>query len=317
VKLDGATKAQEPSLPPELEGLLQEFKQANAITAASLTCQANYRTVKRFLFLNNAMLQGADLPAVLTAPNIERYLAGLLTAGKTAKTVRNVKASLSRYCGWAKRQRILSSNPCNEIDPPPLAETIPSALTRADLAKCLRIGRREGMECEVALAAYTGLRVSEMRRLKWADVDLPGRRITVHKRKNRRPLVTGIHRFLLRRLIRQRRRYPRCEYVFPGGRDRLGGREGAGPWRRSGMRNKTTWCEMMLPLQEEVAAFGKLPKGSVGRGWHIFRHTFATEAFRRGVDVRLVQKWMGHRCINMTLRYTHVADGYDAEIERL
>jgi len=83
------------------------------------------------------------------------------------------------------------------------------------------------------------------------------------------------------------------------------------------MRNKETWYELIRPLQDAVPAFTKLPKGSVGRGWHLFRHTFATEAFRNEVDVRRVQKWMGHRCISMTLRYTHVADGYDEEIERL
>src|ERR1019366_5836928 len=36
---------------------------------------------------------------------------------------------------------------------------------------------------------------------------------------------------------------------------------------------------------------------------HKFRHTFATEHLRHGVDIRTLQAWMGHRDIKSTIVY--------------
>ncbi len=40
---------------------------------------------------------------------------------------------------------------------------------------------------------------------------------------------------------------------------------------------------------------------------HVLRHTFASWAVQRGAPLALVQKWLGHLCIAMTLRYAHLA----------
>jgi integrase len=41
---------------------------------------------------------------------------------------------------------------------------------------------------------------------------------------------------------------------------------------------------------------------------HALRHTTATRLVERGVNLRVVQKFMGHRAIQTTLRYAHVSD---------
>lgn len=40
---------------------------------------------------------------------------------------------------------------------------------------------------------------------------------------------------------------------------------------------------------------------------HTLRHTCASRLVQRGVDLRRVQQWMGHRSIQTTLRYAHLA----------
>ncbi len=44
-----------------------------------------------------------------------------------------------------------------------------------------------------------------------------------------------------------------------------------------------------------------------GFTWHCLRHTFASRLVMAGVDLRTVQDLMGHRTIQMTVRYSHLA----------
>lgn len=52
---------------------------------------------------------------------------------------------------------------------------------------------------------------------------------------------------------------------------------------------------------------------------HAFRHTFATRCFENGVDAKVVQKYLGHASLKMTMDlYTHVTDDKSAmDIEKI
>ena len=39
---------------------------------------------------------------------------------------------------------------------------------------------------------------------------------------------------------------------------------------------------------------------------HVFRHSLATDLLRKGVDVRMVGEFLGHRNLNNTMIYTHI-----------
>ena len=48
---------------------------------------------------------------------------------------------------------------------------------------------------------------------------------------------------------------------------------------------------------------------------HKFRHTFATEQLRDGVDIRTLQNWMGHRDIQSTMVYLKGIHSKDALVK--
>jgi site-specific recombinase XerD len=52
--------------------------------------------------------------------------------------------------------------------------------------------------------------------------------------------------------------------------------------------------------------------------WHDLRHTFASRLVMAGVDLRTVQQLMGHKTIQMTVRYSHLAPEHQLDaVERL
>ncbi len=58
-------------------------------------------------------------------------------------------------------------------------------------------------------------------------------------------------------------------------------------------------------------------KWDVLKGWHVFRHSFASNCALRGVDQRLVDRWLGHQTEEMRLRYQHLFPNQQREAIRL
>ena len=75
-------------------------------------------------------------------------------------------------------------------------------------------------------------------------------------------------------------------------------REGAGPF------TDLSPTESSRRFKRAATAVGITDAGVV---FHSLRHTCASRLVMAGVDVRRVQMWMGHQCIQSTLVYAHLA----------
>jgi integrase len=65
---------------------------------------------------------------------------------------------------------------------------------------------------------------------------------------------------------------------------------------------------------QEVCTAAKIPNFI----WHCLRHTFASRLVMAGVDLRTVHELVGHRSIDTTTRYAHLAGGGEGEaVQRL
>ncbi len=142
---------------------------------------------------------------------------------------------------------------------------------------------------------YTGLRLKEVVTLGTEEVDLDARRISLVG-KGSKPRVIPIPH-ILETLLREylaelRPKLPASTYLFANlrGNRSLRGRYGA------------------RALHNMVVEAGT-GAGVAGRHHpHRWRHTYATSLVRRGEDIHVVQRLMGHSNIATTTRYLHLSD---------
>ena len=58
--------------------------------------------------------------------------------------------------------------------------------------------------------------------------------------------------------------------------------------------------------------------GLVDFHWHDLRHTFASRCVMSGVDLRTLQQLLGHKTLQMVVRYTHLSQSHElAAVEKL
>ena len=145
----------------------------------------------------------------------------------------------------------------------------------------------------VAVALNTGMRKTEILTLKWADVNLRTRVITILNSKNGEKREIPINEDLLRVFFGVRKN-PKSPYVFSKG-------DGT-------------------PYGSVKVAFGTaLRRAKISNfRFHDMRHTFASRLVMRRVDLKTVQELLGHKDITMTLRYSHLSpDHKRAAVEKL
>ena len=137
----------------------------------------------------------------------------------------------------------------------------------------------------VIVAVHTGMRKGEILSLKWEQVNLEQRIITLHDTKNS-----------------ERRDIPMDETV----KITLQEIEKTGP------------CVFSNGDGESLGDWRHAFEGAVRRSgiedfhFHDLRHTFASNLVMAGVDLMTVKELMGHKDLTMTLRYAHLAPDHKA-----
>jgi site-specific recombinase XerD len=147
---------------------------------------------------------------------------------------------------------------------------------------------RERALLETAYA--TGMRLGEVLRLKVSDIDSRRMMIRVEQGKGRKDRYVMLSATLLETLRAYWRASKPRVFLFPG----MGGQR---------------------PLNATIAqrAFGNARERAGIRkpvSFHTLRHSFATHLIESGTNVRTIQALLGHRSLQTTERYTHLARNY-------
>jgi len=158
--------------------------------------------------------------------------------------------------------------------------------------------------------ARTGMRISELAALRWSDIDLEQKMITLRDDstsgssalRERRTTKSGHSRSFpihveLHELLTSMSRHADGR-VFHGP---LGGNIKPDKVRRSLIR------DVLTPLANRFPAGADGPSFVDGR-LHSFRHFFCSVCANAGIAERVLMSWLGHRSSKMVHRYYHLHD---------
>jgi len=226
--------------------------------------------------------------------------AGTYTSGKQVKqrsgtTVNRYIAALSPvFTAAMKEWQWIDDNPFRKVSKPrsgPGRVRYLSDDERSRLLAAVSESTSSALKAVVVLALSTGMRSSEITKLRWGQVDLERSWITLDETKNgeRRGIpLTGYARELIS--ARRGKQMKATDYVFPG---QIEGK----------------------PIEIKKAWETALRKAQIGDfRFHDLRHSAASYLAMNGATSVELAAVLGHKTLQMVKRYSHVANDHTSRI---
>ena len=171
-------------------------------------------------------------------------------------------------------------------------------LTLSEITELLlfasKLARHRFLHPMLSTAAYTGARRSELLRAQVRDFDLEAATMTIREKKRNRQKYTTrlvpLSAALLNVLEQWFSEHPGGKHAFC-------------------LERVDPSCIGPLSVgqaQDHLQRTLADTKWERVRGWHVLRHSFASNCAAKGVDQRLINAWMGHQTEEMMKRYQHL-----------
>lgn len=238
----------------------------------------------------------------ITPEKITLFLTGLSESGLSPATVLHYGAIIRRMFNMAKKTIVegdflfTGPNPMDGVELPTLRNARERFLTHEEAARLLEAARASGnqdLHDGIALTLETGLRLGELLRLEWADINMFAKILTVKDEDHRKP--GG--------------KIPLSERAIALLKERMAHRKAKDTLVFQPIRGKERkfLAHEFAELVESVGfnAFVTNPKDKVV--FHTLRHTFASWLAIRGTDIYRIKTLMRHKTLAMTMRYAHLS----------
>jgi site-specific recombinase XerD len=246
----------------------------------------------------------ADNLAQTTAADIDCLINAARSRGLAAATINGHLSMLTELFDFLREDGQMQTQPVirrrHRLQTP---TTLPKPLAEADLVAFFKVIDSIRDRLLFLLMLRCGLRVSEACSLTWNDVDLQGSSLRINNGKGQVDRVVYIAPDLEKALQLWQTRTTPSPYLFPSRRRR------SAPLGRGDVHWQMKKYLRLAGIQSNYSA-------------HCLRHTFATQLLNAGVSLEVLKELMGHRSIQMTLRYTKLYEAtkrqqYDQAMARI
>lgn len=245
------------------------------------------RTIKSYLSHNQRFLDFVVCSArEVDSQDIKNYLLYLKSQNYTNTSLNQVISALKFYYGQILRRKLFFS-----VRRPKKEKFLPTVLTKAEIIKIINCAHNLKHKLLLSLLYGSGLRVSEVVKIKIVHLDLASKSLLVKDAKGQKDRLTLLSSISIKLLNLYLPKLPDTQkYLFSG---------------QSG--------ESHLSQRSAQKIFDHAFKESAIKKdatCHSLRHSFATHLLESGVDIRHIQKLLGHQNIKTTEIYTHVARNF-------
>ena len=179
------------------------------------------------------------------------------------------------------------------MQPVKLPRTVPVVLSMQEAAALIAAARNIKHQAALSVAYGAGLRASEVCRLKVGDVDSQRMALRVEQGKGAKDRYAMLSPVVLQRLRAWWRIGHAQGKILPSG------------WLFPGLdvMEPLSARQLNRAVHDAAAAAGIAKRVTT----HTLRHSFATHLLERKVDIRVIQVLLGHKKLETTSIYAHVA----------
>ena len=239
--------------------------------------------LKSYLKLNKIFLDYLKKnPKEIKEDDIKLYIAENLNDRSAISTIMFLAALKYSYTA------ILKWDPTANIKRPKREKRLPTVLTKKEVLNLFESVPSKKSRLMISLMYAAGMRVSELTFLKIDDLEFENKIGHIRQAKGKKDRIFNIPEFLLSRIKKyaDKQKLFGQVYLFSGRNE-----------KQMSSRN----------IQKIVKKAGEKAKINKEVHCHTLRHSFATHLLENDVDIRKIQKLLGHADLSTTQIYTHVS----------
>ena len=239
------------------------------------------KTIKQYMWTCRKLGENKTFTD-MTTNDIRLFLGQLKLNGAKNSTVDNQRAYISAFFKWMQSEDLIEKNPCDKVRAIKCEKVRRLPFNDVEIDKLRSVCKTPKRRAIIEVLLSSGVRCEELTNLDIGDVNMRNRTLLVRNGKGGKDRIVYISDVAAEHL--ERYLSTRKDSSVELFRTQKGGR-----YTCSGIQ------DMMRRLGKAAGISNVHP--------HRFRRTFATNLYKRGMDVHEIQRLMGHSNIQTTLGY--------------
>jgi len=242
------------------------------------------KTVKSYSYYITNILQFANKGASsISAEDVRSYLEMLADSNSSASTINSAYSALKFYFGNILHRKFFVNIPRAKKE-----KKLPVVLSKDEIKRMIEVVSNQKHQCILQLLYGSGLRVSEVIKVRMSDFDFDRKLLHIKQGKGNKDRYTIFSEKLLTILEKQKKIKEANDYLFTGYDNKK-------PLTVVSINNIVKQSATKANIQKNISA-------------HSLRHSFATHLLENGTSIRYIQALLGHARLETTQIYTQVTN---------